>query len=282
MKIFKHIASLQTELKILKDSFGSVGFVPTMGALHQGHLSLINHSKQQNSVTAVSIFVNPTQFNDKKDFEKYPRTLQSDLKILNDAGCDIVFTPDEKEMYPEPDLRVFDFGGLDEPMEGKCRPDHFNGVAQIVTRLFDIVKPDRAYFGYKDFQQLAIIKYVVKTHNIPVEIVPCPIIRGKNGLALSSRNTRLTNQERSIASNISQVLFYVRDNYNKFLSPENVKNYVFHQLTGIHHLNVEYFEIVDEKSLEPVNDLKSLVGKVGCIAVWVGKVRLIDNIKFLS
>lgn len=282
MEIYKHISPLQKKIQEYSSRGASMGFVPTMGALHPGHLSLVQHSKKQDDITVVSIFVNPDQFNDRDDFINYPKTLENDLKMLRQAGCNIVFIPDEKEMYPQPDNRTFDFNGLDTIMEGKFRPGHFNGVAKIVVRLFDIVKPHRAYFGYKDFQQLVIIRHVINQLKIPVEIVPCPIIREENGLAMSSRNLRLTGSERTLASNISKALFHVRDNHHQFASVRAVKEYVFYQLSDIHHIKIEYFEIVNEKTLQPVTSLRSPVPKVACIAAWIGKVRLIDNVIFNS
>ncbi len=278
MKVFYNILPLQNELPSAKESTVSIGFVPTMGALHDGHLSLIQKAKSQNDITVVSIFVNPTQFNDKNDYLNYPRTLEKDLKELENIGCNIVFVPQEKEMYPEPDIRIFDLGGLDKSMEGRYRPGHFNGVIQIVSRLFEIISPDRAYFGYKDFQQLSIINFVVNSYKIPVEIIACPIVRETDGLAMSSRNARLSVEQRIRASKISQVLFYIRDCYTNFSSIEEIKHYVFTQIHDIYNLEVEYFEIVDETTLEPISDIKSSVSKVGCIAVWVGQVRLIDNV----
>ena len=282
MKVYYNILSLQSELQAVKETSGTIGFVPTMGALHKGHISLIQKSESQNDVTVVSIFVNPTQFNDKNDYSNYPRTLENDLKKLKTVGSDIAFIPQENEIYPEPDNRIFDLGGLDKVMEGKFRPGHFNGVVQIVTRLFDIVKPDRAYFGYKDFQQLTIIKFVVKKYHIPVEIISCPIVRETDGLAMSSRNTRLSDSQRSVAVKISQVLFHIRDNYTDFTSIDEIKQYVSRQLKDIYNLEVEYFEIVDDVTLAPVSDLTSPMKKVGCIAVWVGPVRLIDNVNISS
>ncbi|MBN2611868.1 MAG: pantoate--beta-alanine ligase [Bacteroidales bacterium] len=282
MKVFNTIAALQNELALLKRTSFNVGFVPTMGALHEGHLSLLKSSKEKDHCTVVSIFVNPTQFNDKNDFEKYPRNVDKDLEILESAGCNIVFVPNEKEIYPEPDTRVFDFGGLDQVMEGQCRPGHFNGVAQVVTRLFKIVKPCRAYFGYKDFQQLAIIRFIVKKYNIPVEIVACPIVRESTGLAMSSRNTRLCESDRAKASKISKVLFYLKDRYNSFHSVKEMQAYVAGELTLNDGFDLEYFEVVDEETLLPPDSLQQPVSKVGCIAVWIGGVRLIDNVNFLS
>ena len=202
-------------LSVFRKQGKSIGLVPTMGALHEGHLSLIDASLRSNDITVISIFVNPTQFNDRKDFEKYPRDLDKDLELIRLKGCDLVFAPSEEEIYPEKDTRVFDFGTLDKYMEGKYRPGHFNGVAQIVSRLFDIIEPDRAYFGEKDFQQLVIIKNLVQQLNLPVEIVPCPIIRESDGLAMSSRNRLLTPEQRKSASKISKVLLTGQKNWQK-------------------------------------------------------------------
>ncbi len=282
METIENIPPLKEKIRGYRDKGLTIGFVPTMGALHQGHISLVECSVRKDDITVVSIFINPDQFNDREDFSHYPRTPDHDLKMLRKAGCNIVFVPGEKEVYPEPDRRIFDFDGLDTFMEGKFRPGHFNGVARVVVRLFEIVEPHRAYFGYKDFQQLVIIRHVVDRLKIPVEIVPCPIIREKNGLAMSSRNLRLSEAERSLASNISKVLFHVRDNLQQFESVTAVKEYVFHQLSNIHHIRVEYFEIVDEKTLQPLTSLSTSAGKVGCVAAWVGQVRLIDNVNLNS
>jgi len=282
MKIFYKTREIKAEINRLRRSGKSMGFVPTMGALHDGHLSLVKCSKHQNDSTIVSIFVNPTQFNDKNDLVKYPRTTGRDLEMLRNISCDIVFLPDEKEIYSEPDTRIFDFGGLDNIMEGKFRPGHFNGVLQVVTRLFEILEPERAYFGLKDFQQLAIIKYIVKKHRIPVEIVPCPIVRESNGLAMSSRNMRLPQRERQIAAGLSKVLFAARDNLAAFSSQEEIKEYVMKELKEIHGIEPEYFEIVNENTLLPLTGKDDLKNGVACIAAWVGDVRLIDNVRFYS
>lgn len=260
----------------------SVGFVPTMGALHKGHISLVACSVKQNALTVVSIFVNPTQFNDKNDLINYPRSLNADFNMLQQTGCDMVFVPDEQEIYPEHETRTFEFDGLDTIMEGKYRPGHFNGVAQVVLRLFEIVNPDRAYFGYKDFQQLVIIRHIVKKFSLPVDIVSCPIIRETSGLAMSSRNERLSGKEKVIASKISQVLFYVRNNYQEFSSVADIRKYVYRELSEIHKLRVEYFEIVDEVTLQPVTNMKSVNSMTACIAAWIGQVRLIDNVNIYS
>ncbi len=281
METFEHISRLQNRIRDFKNQGMTVGLVPTMGALHAGHISLVRCSKKQNNITVVSIFVNPTQFNDKDDYRYYPKSPEDDLNMLRNEKCDVVFMPEEKEMYPEPDNRTFDFEGLDTIMEGKFRPGHFNGVAQIVTRLLDIVKPDRAYFGQKDFQQLVIIRHLINRLKIPVDIISCPIIREKDGLAMSSRNIRLTGDDRKVASEISKVLFEVRNHYSRFSSPGAVKEYVLRHLSLFTQMQVEYFEIVDEKTLQPVENTSS-AGGICCIAVWIGNVRLIDNVNLNS
>jgi len=274
------IITTKSELcKSLTNSTGiRIGFVPTMGALHQGHLSLVMRSKRENEVTVVSIFVNPTQFNDSRDLEKYPRTLDADINLLSQVGCDIVFAPTVDEMYPEKDTRIFNFGTLETVMEGKHRPGHFNGVAQIVSKLFDAVQPHIAYFGEKDFQQLAIIREMVKQLNYTITIAGCPIVRESSGLALSSRNMLLSAEEHKKAPIIYQILsescIFVAQK-----QPHEVRNWVLNkfQNTG---LDVEYFEIVDGYSLQPVSSWNESDYIVGCIAVFCGKIRLIDNIPF--
>ena len=256
---------------------GSVGFVPTMGALHPGHLSLVEKAMTENRVVVVSIFVNPTQFNDSKDLERYPRTLENDMKLLKLTGCQFVFAPEPDEIYPEPDTRTFNFGQLELVMEGKHRPGHFNGVAQVVSRLFKIVNPDKAYFGLKDFQQLAIIKNVVVQLKLPVKIVHCQIIREKNGLAMSSRNELLTAEERRNAAIISETLFKAKELIGQ-KSVEKLAKWVIETINKNPFLTVEYFEVVDNKQLQPINNWDEENTKVGCVAVFCGKVRLIDNI----
>ena len=277
------VISLKSELSDLLDglrkSGKKIGFVPTMGALHQGHLSLMKICRKNNDVAVASIFVNPTQFNDKNDLRNYPRMPDVDLKLLESAGCDIVFSPEVEEMYPEPDTRVFEFGNLGEVMEGSHRPGHFNGVAQIVSKLFDCVMPDNAYFGEKDFQQLAIIKQLVRNNNLPINIVPCPIIRENDGLAMSSRNLLLGKNERLNAPLIHQVLTKAVSLKNKY-SVAELKQWVIDQINANEFLNVEYFEIVDDVELMQVNNWNEKSNKVGCIAVKAGNIRLIDNIRF--
>ncbi|MBN2813765.1 MAG: pantoate--beta-alanine ligase [Bacteroidales bacterium] len=281
MEVIEKTAILAEKISLLRQAGKTAGFVPTMGALHEGHLSLVRFCRQQNKITVVSIFVNPTQFNDKSDLERYPRMPEKDLKLLKTAGCDLVFLPDEKEIYPETDTRVFDFEGLDEVMEGRHRPGHFNGVAQVVTRLFDIVKPDRAYFGLKDFQQVAIIRKVVKNMQLPVEIVACPIVRECDGLAMSSRNMLLTKTERKKALVLSHTLFKAKAMKDSH-TPDSVTAFVIQQINAAEGVDLEYFEIVDGMTLQPATSWDNENGVIGCIAARVGKIRLIDNIEFSS
>lgn len=279
MKIVHTIKELQAELTILKTQDKKVGLVPTMGALHAGHASLVKRSAKENDVTVVSVFVNPTQFNDKNDLLKYPRTLDADCKLLEANGCSFVFAPSVEEMYPEPDTRTFSFAPLDTVMEGAFRPGHFNGVAQIVSKLFDAVKPHRAYFGEKDFQQLAIIREMVKQLNYDIEIVGCPIIREEDGLALSSRNARLSAEEREIALKISQTLFKSRTFAADHSVNETIR-FVEESIAAEKGLRLEYFKLVDGNTLQDISDWADTNYAVGCITVFCGDVRLIDNIKY--
>ncbi len=258
----------------------SLGFIPTMGALHQGHLSLVSKSLHENNCTAVSVFVNPTQFNNKNDLITYPRTIDADIALLENAGVDIVFVPSVETMYPEGLENVtesYDFGSIGSVMEGAARPGHFNGVGIVVHRLFDLVCPDRAYFGMKDFQQIAIICEMVRQRNMNVAIVPCPIVREADGLALSSRNTRLNAEQRTQAVQISQTLFAAVD-LVAHKSVDEVKQFVISYVNAVPLLEVEYFEIVDGKTLQSVSSWNQADWIVGCITVNVGDVRLIDNI----
>ena len=256
----------------------SIGFVPTMGALHAGHLSLVEKAGQQSGFVVVSIFVNPTQFNDKSDLERYPRDLQKDVNLLEPTSCQLIFAPEADEIYPEPDTRQFNFGNLELVMEGKFRPGHFNGVAQVVSRLFEIVQPDKAFFGLKDFQQLAIINEMVRKLDLPVEIVPCPIIRERDGLAMSSRNMLLSTEQRQNAVHISATLFEATNKTGE-LNVEELTNWVINRINENEYLNTEYFEIVDSMTLQPIKSWNDPCLKVGCIAVQCGKIRLIDNVK---
>ncbi|GAB1450596.1 pantoate--beta-alanine ligase [Draconibacterium sp.] len=278
MLFIETISALNEKLK----SFGNsaiVGFVPTMGALHNGHLSLVKQAVAETDVAVVSIFVNPTQFNDSKDLERYPRTLDADLKLLEKTGCHMVFAPGVNEIYPEPDNRKFNFGPLETVMEGKHRPGHFNGVAQVVSKLFDIVKPDKAYFGLKDFQQLAIIKNMVVQLDLPVEIVPCSIVREESGLAMSSRNELLSADERKNAAIISETLFKAKELAGE-KSVKELEKWIVETINKNKYLSVEYVDIVDDIQLQPVKNWGEKVVKVCCVAVFCGKVRLIDNIVF--
>lgn len=281
MNLIKTVKELQEILISLKQQGKTIGFVPTMGALHQGHFSLVKQCVEDNDVCVVSIFVNPTQFNNKEDLEKYPRTLDRDSNSLEKVGANIVFAPSVEEIYPEPDQRQFDFGQLDKVMEGVRRPGHFNGVAQVVSRLFDIVKPDKAYFGEKDFQQLAIIREMVKQLNLSVQIVPMPIVRELSGLAMSSRNERLTSEQKEAAVNISRVLFESR-NWIENLSVSEVIEKVGKLINAVPELEIEYYEIVDGYTLQPIENWTESKYIVGCIAVYCGEVRLIDNIIYIA
>jgi len=279
IKVLSTIAETKEILRKLKEEGKSIGFVPTMGALHEGHVSLVKRAANENEVVAVSIFVNPTQFNDKNDLKNYPRTPEKDLAMLETAGAHYVFMPTENEIYPEPDTRQFNFGMLDKVMEGKHRPGHFNGVAQVVSRLFDIVQPHRAYFGQKDFQQLAIIRALVHKFNYSIEIVGCPILREADGLAMSSRNMLLTPEKRANAPLISKTLFEARNKMGE-KTVEELINWVEITINSNPHLEVEYFELSNAKTLEPVRDWSAAEQIVGCIAVRAGQVRLIDNVIF--
>ena len=279
MKIIHTIALLKQEITELKNNGKSIGFVPTMGALHSGHLSLVDECIKNNDVCVVSIFVNPTQFNNENDFLLYPKTFKDDKELLETVKCDIIFAPSEQEMYPESDARIFDFAPLDQVMEGKFRPGHFNGVAQIVSKLFAAVEPDRAYFGEKDFQQLAVIRELVRQQHIPVEIVGCPIVREPDGLAMSSRNARLTFQQRQIAAKIAQSLSK-SCTFVPVKTVDELKNEVIAEINAESALDVEYFEIVDGNTLMPVTDWIESAYIIGCIAVFCGEVRLIDNIAY--
>ena len=280
MKTIKLKQELQAEIQMLRTSGKTIGFVPTMGALHEGHKALVKRCVAENDICVVSIFVNPTQFNNTADLEKYPRNLNQDAELLESVGCRIIFAPDPQEIYEQNELDApfdFDFGGLDTVMEGKFRPGHFNGVVQIVSKLFQLVQPDKAYFGEKDFQQLAIIHRMVKKLKFKVEIVDCPIVREPSGLAMSSRNERLSAVDRKKAIEISKVLTESR-NFAAQLSPIDLIQWVVDLVNLVPGLEVEYYEIVNTTTLQPVNSWSE--PSVGCIAVYCGEVRLIDNIKY--
>ncbi len=283
MRVVTTVRELADALAAVRAAGGTVGLVPTMGALHAGHASLVSRSVAENAATVVSVFVNPTQFNDKTDLANYPRTLEADCALLESLGADLVFAPTVEEVYPEPDTRTFSYPPIDSVMEGARRPGHFNGVCQIVSKLFYLVEPDCAYFGEKDFQQIAVIRAMVNALNIPVELRPCPIVREESGLALSSRNMLLTDAERETAVNISRVL---KESvaYSQTHSVEETRNEVVDSLNAIDGLEVEYFQIVDGLTLQDVTAWNAAETPyvVGCITVYCGSrpVRLIDNIKY--
>lgn len=279
MFLFKKLKETDSYLSAARKNGRSIGLAPTMGALHKGHVSLVEQSRSENDLTVVSIFVNPAQFNDPQDLKNYPRNLERDLGILLDAGCDIAFVPETETVYPEPDKREFDFGDMDKIMEGRFRPGHFTGVARVVSRLFEIIKPDKAYFGEKDIQQLAIIRKMTEMLNLPVEIRGCPTLREDDGLAMSSRNVLLDAQQRKNAPIINQVLQSAAG--KKGVPAGEVKQWVAVTIKKNPLLELEYFEIVDSEDLQPVHDHYPLDDKlIGCIAVRAGRVRLIDNIIF--
>ena len=279
MIVVETVDKLRAFLAAARAEGKSIGLVPTMGALHEGHASLVKRSVEENDVTVVSVFVNPTQFNDKGDLERYPRTLDADCALLSSLGANYVFAPSVEEVYPEPDTRVFDFAPLDKVMEGVYRPGHFNGVAQIVSKLFMYVEPDRAYFGEKDFQQLAIIREMVRQLGFKLQVVGCPIVREKDGLALSSRNTLLTPEQRITALAISKTLFASLD-YAKLHTLTETKQMVEQAIAGTEGLELEYYEVVDGNTLQSVASWDDTDYIVGCITVYCGKVRLIDNIRY--
>ena len=279
MLVVDTISQLRAVLAQARAEGKSVGLVPTMGALHEGHASLVERSVAENEVTVVSVFVNPTQFNDKGDLERYPRTLDADCLLLERLGVDYVFAPSVEEVYPEPDTRVFDFTPLDKVMEGIYRPGHFNGVAQIVSKLFVYVEPNRAYFGEKDFQQLAIIREMVRQMGFNLEIIGCPIVREQDGLALSSRNALLSDEQRHTALAISKMLFASVEYAKNHTLPET-KRMVEEAIAATDGLELEYYEIVDGNTLQPIASWDDTAYVVGCITVYCGKVRLIDNIRY--
>jgi len=281
MKVFEKIVELQNALFDARKEGKTIGLVPTMGALHEGHASLVRRSVADNDITVVSVFVNPTQFNDKNDLSNYPRTLDADCRLLEECGADYVLAPSVNEMYPTPDKRQFEYPPVSTVMEGAHRPGHFNGVCQVVSRLFYIVRPDKAYFGEKDWQQIAVIKAMVKHLALNVEIVECPIIREDDGLARSSRNTLLAADERAIAPNIFKAL---KDSleYAKKHTLKETHDKVVSDINAIDGLDVEYFSIVDGNTLQDVSDWDASDYVVGCITVYCGKtpIRLIDHIKY--
>ena len=279
MKIVKKTSELEVLVSLFKELGLKIGLVPTMGALHNGHASLVKKAVAENDVVIVSVFVNPTQFNNKNDLATYPRTVEADCALLESLGANIAFTPTVEQIYPYPDTRQFDFTPLDKVMECPMRPGHFNGVAQVVSRLFDIAQPNKAYFGEKDYQQLAIIREMVRQFNYPIEIVGCPIIREADGMALSSRNTLLSANERQIAVRISQTLAKSQS-LLKEKSVKELQQWVIDEINRGGELEVEYYEIVNGTTLQPINSWNDCDNPVGCITVYCGKVRLIDNIQY--
>ena len=288
MNTYSTIAELTAAIEKAKAAGKSIGLVPTMGALHEGHLSLVERARKENDIVAVSVFVNPIQFNNKEDLAKYPRTVENDLALLEKAGADIAFTPSVEEMYPEPVTTVYHFGPIEEVMEGPRRPGHFSGVAVVVRRLFELTQPDRAYFGEKDFQQIAIIRDLLRQMDSSIQLVPCPIVRADDGLALSSRNMRLSKEAREVAPTIYATLQQAVE-MSEFEDVEDVKLWVLDTLASFHEVNdlkeglcfePEYFEIVDDTTLQPIENWDDAKGSVGCIAVWLDGVRLIDMVRF--
>ena len=276
MKTFDKVSDLKQALAAHAPE--GIGFVPTMGALHAGHRSLVEKARRECEVVVVSVFVNPTQFNDKNDLRNYPRTPEADAAVLEAAGADYVLMPSVEEIYPEPDTRLFDFDQIDKVMEGATRPGHFNGVAQVVSRLFDIVQPAKAYFGEKDFQQIAVIKAMVRQLDLKVEIVECPIIRDVDGLALSSRNTLLTKEHRAAAPEIYAALRQC-DDKAATLSPAELTEWVTAEVERSGLLKVIYFQAVDALTMQQVSSWEESDHIQGCIAVQAGEIRLIDNVK---
>lgn len=285
MQILTTKQALQSAVQACKIAGQTIGLVPTMGALHEGHATLVRRAIQENDICVVSVFVNPTQFNNKEDLAKYPRDINRDAELLRSIGAQYVFAPTPEEMYSAEEMNTtfaFDFAGLDQVMEGKMRPGHFNGVVQVVSRLFYLVQPNKAYFGEKDFQQLAIIHHMVERSNMAgtfgaLQIIDCPIVREASGLALSSRNERLSKIEKQTALVISQTLFASLEWAKEGLSVAQVQQRVTETINTVEGLEVEYYDIVDQTTLQPTN---SFTNAIGCVTVYCGPVRLIDNIKY--
>lgn len=279
MKVISKISLLRECLTSYRNEGKSIGLVPTMGALHEGHASLVRRSVKENDFTVVSIFLNPTQFNDPKDLERYPRTLEADCRLLEECGADIAFAPSVKEIYPEPDTRQFSYPPTDSVMEGAMRPGHFNGVCQIVSKLFSYVEPDRAYFGEKDYQQIAVIRRMADDLGFNLQIVPCPVVRQSDGLALSSRNALLSDEERVTAANIYRIM---NESRSLGLTVQQTHDYVVEEINSIPGLTVQYFSIVNGDSLADVFSWEDAQSIVGCITVFCGTkpIRLIDHIRY--
>lgn len=280
MKVLRTVGELRQAMESHRNAGQTIGLVPTMGALHAGHLSLMERSCRDNDITVASIFVNPTQFNNATDLKTYPRTEEKDCALLEKAGVDYAFVPSVEEIYPEPDTRVFDLGAVAEVMEGAMRPGHFNGVAQIVSRLFSYVNPTRAYFGEKDFQQIAVIRRMAQLEGFDFEIIACPIVREADGLALSSRNVRLTPEQRQIAPAIHRTLAQSLD-MARDKSVSEVKQWVKEEIDRQPFMTTEYYEIVNPLTMQPTDSWMTPDGPaVGCVTVYCGDVRLIDNITY--
>ena len=279
MKVLRTVGELRSAMDAASNAGQTIGLVPTMGALHAGHMSLVDTARHQNDIVVASVFVNPTQFNNPNDLSTYPRTEEADCALLDEHGADYAFIPSVEEMYPEPDTRVFDLGEVAAVMEGAMRPGHFNGVAQVVSKLFDMVRPTRAYFGEKDFQQIAVIRKMVQLEGFDLEIVACPIKREADGLALSSRNVRLTPEGRKQAPAIHRILEQSLS-LAATKSPDELKHWVKEQIDAVPGLETEYYEIADALTMQPVQNWDSPNGTVGCVTVYCGDVRLIDNILY--
>ncbi|MEO8761654.1 MAG: pantoate--beta-alanine ligase [Bacteroidia bacterium] len=277
MIICKTIQELRQSEEKLTSRGSKIGFVPTMGALHKGHISLIEQSKKMCDITVCSIFVNPTQFNDKNDLARYPRTPEADIKLLEDAGCDILFMPSVEEIYPVPDIRIFDFGAVDKVLDGAHRPGHFNGVGQVVSRLFEMVKPNKAFFGLKDYQQVLVIKKMVEQLNLTVEIIACDILREPDGLAMSSRNTLLSVEERQAASLIPKIMQEAKT-LSKTMPLAEIKNKLLNEVATNSLLRADYIEFCDANTLQSVSEIKDEEKIICLAAIFSGKIRLIDNL----
>ena len=279
MIIIRTVRELQAAMQQHRDQGQSIGLVPTMGALHQGHLSLMNRAREDNEIVVASVFVNPTQFNNPDDLRTYPRTEEADCQAMESVGVDYAFIPTVEEIYPEPDTRVFDLGPVAEVMEGAMRPGHFNGVAQIVSKLFAWTMPTRAYFGEKDYQQIAVIRKMAQLEGFNFDIVACPILRHEDGLAMSSRNVRLTPEQRGIAPMIRKVLLESLE-LKETMTVSEVKQFVKEKIDSVKGLTIEYYEIVDSKTMQPIAAWADAETAVGCVTVYCGEVRLIDNITY--
>ena len=279
MKIIRTVRELQEAVEMHRSQGHSIGLVPTMGALHQGHLSLMNRAREDNDIVVASVFVNPTQFNNPDDLRTYPRTEEADCQAMESVGVDYAFIPTVEEIYPEPDTRVFDLGPVAEVMEGAMRPGHFNGVAQSVSKLFAWTLPTRAYFGEKDYQQIAVIRKMAELEGFDFDIVACPILRHEDGLAMSSRNVRLSPEQRGIAPMIRKVLLDSLE-LKETMTVSEVKQFVVEKIDSVNGLTTEYYEIVDSKTMQPIAAWTDAETAVGCVTVYCGEVRLIDNITY--